>query len=369
MSRPRFCPRGFTLIELLVTIALIAILIALLLPAVQQAREAARRTQCKSNLKQLGLAIQNYESTSACYPSSGKSTSPIAIGHQFFPVSFSTAVLPYIDQGPLSTLYDPRFHYTNHRFSSNSLISKTPIPVFRCPTNSQTRPDCLGYGLTDYMPVAFVDLAGPAATGVPPLSGLRDPLVTGVALNSDVSGALGFCHRQAEIVDGTTNTIAIVEDAARPGGTSDLYSFLELFVGYDGRTFSRMIGTSGLDSSQLFSIGDSVCTDGGHFGGGHAAPNRWADPASGGGVSGPRNQIMGGGKGIINNNKFPQGGPPDCPWTQSNCGPNDEPFSLHHRGCHVLLVDGSVRFLSESIHVDTMRRLCDPRDQEPVGEF
>lgn len=369
MGRPHFRPRGFTLIELLVTIAIIAVLIAVLLPAVQQAREAARRTQCKSNLKQLGLAIQNYESTCACYPSSGKSTSAVAIGHQFFPVSLFTAVLPYIDQGPLSTQYDPQYHYTNHRSSSNSVVSKAPIASFLCPTNTLTRPDCLGYGRTDYMPVAFVDLAGPAAVSVPPLSGLRDPLITGVSLHSDVSGALGFCHRQSDIIDGTTNTIAIVEVSARPGGTSDRYSFLESFLGFGGFTYGRMIGTSGLDSTQLFAIGDSVSTGAGQLGGSHAAPNRWADPASGGGVSGPRNQTPGGGKGIINNNKSPQGGPLDCPWTQSNCGPNDEPFSLHHGGCHVLLVDGSVRFLSENIQVDTMRRLCDPRDQEPVGEF
>jgi prepilin-type N-terminal cleavage/methylation domain-containing protein len=78
--------RGFTLIELLVVIAIIAILIALLLPAVQQAREAARRTQCKNNMKQIGLAIHNYESTFSRFPSAGEGTNRSSPnGHQFFP--------------------------------------------------------------------------------------------------------------------------------------------------------------------------------------------------------------------------------------------------------------------------------------------
>ena len=89
---------GFTLIELLVVIAIIAILIALLLPAVQQAREAARRTQCKNNLKQIGLGIHNYESTYSRFPSAGEYTDEGAKDRRYFPVSLYVALLPFVEQ-------------------------------------------------------------------------------------------------------------------------------------------------------------------------------------------------------------------------------------------------------------------------------
>ncbi len=121
--------RGFTLIELLVVIAIIAILIALLLPAVQQAREAARRTQCKNNLKQLGLSIHNYHDTHdifpLCYGQGGYNTTNIG-------VSWITMVLPYFDQAPL---------YNTCRFGvplsdpDNTKASQTVITALLCPSD------------------------------------------------------------------------------------------------------------------------------------------------------------------------------------------------------------------------------------------
>src|ERR1700742_446889 len=92
--------RGFTLIELLVVIAIIAVLIALLLPAVQQARESARRTQCKNNLKQLGLALFNYESTHRCFPMEKISLDAGTFPNTPYYVSWTSMVLPYLDQAP-----------------------------------------------------------------------------------------------------------------------------------------------------------------------------------------------------------------------------------------------------------------------------
>ena len=158
MSRRR---SGFTLIELLVVIAIIAVLIALLLPAVQQARESARRTQCKNNIKQLGLAIHNYHDTFSMFP-------PLAIaagvgGYDAFtggstakiPKQLNTSGLlllaPYLDQAPLYNAWDfnnaASWSYVYGLYSASSVqgnpdvnanISKTKLAVLRCPSDPGT---------------------------------------------------------------------------------------------------------------------------------------------------------------------------------------------------------------------------------------
>ncbi|MCR9199877.1 MAG: DUF1559 domain-containing protein [Planctomycetaceae bacterium] len=113
--------RGFTLIELLVVIAIIAVLVSLLLPAVQQAREAARRTQCKNNLKQIGLAMHNYHDVYQCFPMGANS-------RIYGPL---VAILPYLDQANLQNLYDFDLYYTA---DANRDAIGTRVATYLCPT-------------------------------------------------------------------------------------------------------------------------------------------------------------------------------------------------------------------------------------------
>ncbi|QDT28023.1 DUF1559 domain-containing protein [Gimesia panareensis] len=343
-SRLRASHKGFTLIELLVVIAIIAILIALLLPAVQQAREAARRSQCKNNLKQIGLGIANYESTYSKFPTSGEYTDERNKTRRMMPVSMHVAILPYVDQAPLATKWNFNYHYTN---SVNAGLCKTKLAVYVCPSSSMTQVDTLQYGITDYMPIAYCDLD--------PTTGVRNPSSSS-SLGADRCGALGPYNPITVAIDGLSNTITVIEDGNRPTQTAGHYNQQSKIVG----------GATGLDTTQLFATADVVP---GSFGGPYGAPNRWADPDNGSGVSGPPTLSTSNRQNIINNNKAPIGGPASCPWGQNNCGPNDEPFSAHVGGCHALLGDGSVHFLSENIDVHIIRRLCNPKDGEVVGEY
>ena len=121
------CRRGFTLIELLVVIAIIAVLFALLLPAVQQAREAARRIQCKNNLKQLGLALHNYHDSFTVFPPA--STYPFNTLQAAGGWSVQARILPYLDQANLSNLIN--FSQT---YASQPKVTEVRVPIFACPS-------------------------------------------------------------------------------------------------------------------------------------------------------------------------------------------------------------------------------------------
>jgi type II secretory pathway pseudopilin PulG len=342
---------------LLVVIAIIAVLVALLLPAVQQAREAARRSQCKNNLKQLGLAIFNYESTYNRLPTAGTCTNEQAISRQWFPISLFVAVLPFADQQNVYNAWNFNLHYTNggSTNSGNALLARTKIPSYLCPSNGTTQPDSLNYGNTDYAPCAYTD--------IDPTTGFRNKMNTGVSLGAEVGGALGLCRKISEITDGMSNTLLILEDSARLTQSAGHFIEANYLIG----------GGPGLDTTQLFAGADTAP---GAFGGGIDAPYRWADPNSGTGVSGPPTNdptstspaFSGSLTNVINNWKAAGGGT-TCPWNINNCGPNNEPFSQHTGGVHALLGDGSVRFISESVNVQIVRMLINRKDGGVIGDY
>ena len=206
--------RGFTLIELLVVIAIIAVLIALLLPAVQQAREAARRSTCKNNLKQLGLAMHNYEETYRRFPSGGEGTDwtgtmsylqPGAAGINqtgFDPHSTITALLPFFDQAPTYNLMNLSFGYLSTSFTNNQVAAKSKIESLLCPSNGTYTDDFKGYGQTDYMVTSYTDIQPPVTALVPACATVR----SGIA-GRGVTTAPAERHRSQkhEYADETTS--------------------------------------------------------------------------------------------------------------------------------------------------------------------
>ncbi len=326
--------QAFTLIELLVVIAIIAVLIALLLPAVQQAREAARRSQCKNNLKQLGLAIHNYHDVFNCVPMASLRDGGPGGQRQ----SGLVSMLPYLDQAPLANLgsaggvassvngtqnYGPS---TFVPWDGNHRVNTAQLPGLLCPSDGQTQeeawPSPARLGKTNYM-LSRGDTAWDTNPGWNGNGGrgLRGFFVGG----NDPSGR----HSFADVIDGLSNTIAMAERIkAKTGAISIKTGAGTTAIGQgtyraNASTCLALVGATRPgeynDTTQVHSWAGVRWTDG--------APSFTGCTT----ILGP-------------NKPSCQDGAGD--WTDGIY----EPTSLHTGGVQVLMGDGAVRFISENIH-------------------
>ena len=346
MVRSRMRLRGFTLIELLVVIAIIAILIALLLPAVQQAREAARRSTCKNNLKQLGLAVHNYVDVSKMIPAgfniasvAGEWAPPVYKGNQF------VFLLPYLDQGPLFKSLDfvnlagidwwrvPKSSLApNAGFDTDSScwVAKKTFEALQCPSFGASRSTNWGYVNNNYafsmgaqqMDTKYGGTCQAAGDYWYPGGYFGDgQWGHGNTINPDwISGVAsrgGWGARLAQVTDGTSGVILAGEILPNCGDHTQAHGPFS--------PNSVWIATNA-------PINYPTCPE--------------------------------------DYNKYVAAGSPKAPCHNPDNWTLSMGFKSKHKGgAHFVMVDGSVRFLNDTIAYRTYQQLGSRRDGTAIGNY
>jgi prepilin-type N-terminal cleavage/methylation domain-containing protein len=332
-ARPR--KFGFTLVELLVVIAIIGILVALLLPAIQAAREAARRAQCMNNLKQISLAALNYESTNKKLP-------PIYTfidtpdGTRVLAHGLHIHLLPYLEYQPTYDLYDFKTKWneptTSSKPQTNNTVTAIDIPMFICPTapapatRSKDTSSDNAKGVTAFSDYTTDGRVSPRGVCVLLGVGVKDRpdwqgLLTGVPEYEDddttgcppgiLPGQTGKTYLK-QVTDGLSQTIMFVEDAGRGDYWED---------GFLKNTSANPWGNN--------------------------SGSRWADPHSEFWTDG----LCAGGTSMF------------------NCNNANEIYSFHVGGGIFSFADGSVQFLTDTLDIEIQVSLLTRAGEDVAGNF
>jgi prepilin-type N-terminal cleavage/methylation domain-containing protein len=358
--------RGFTLIELLVVIAIIAILIALLLPAVQQAREAARRTQCRNNLKQIGLAIHNYADVFGCMPSNLRKNS-----QGYTSRSWLCAILPQIDQA--AAFNSMKFSGTDFDNRSGggpnlnwSIVSSLKVPGVNCPSSplpttypatasggstAAGAPATYSFQVADYVGISGAYYVPGSTTVTSPNSygngykndsGMITQVVGATTYWTGARGAVKF----SDVSDGTSNTVMVGEVSnyfrSAAGDQWDVRPSIEV-SGYAYNSSCGYGATTGVYSGGMMTSGR------------FAGTGNYVDEVT-------HNLVVPG---------APINDTTNTSWSRCLSIVNNGALrSAHTGGAHVVLGDGGVRFLSQNIDFNgTFMALMGKSDAAVVGEF
>lgn len=309
--------RAFTLVELLVVIAIIGLLVALLLPAVQSAREAARRAQCINNMRQIGLALHMFHDTYGTFPASGWTTAgPGNPAGKY--VGWRPLAMPFLEQQNVKELYDFNLNWWE---GTNPTVAAIPVKVYVCPS-APGRGDTLTAIAKPPRPaMAFANPVAPtdyeALMGVQPNS-INPHLPVAIYSSTNRFSVMyrNSTTRIAEVLDGTSNTVTIVECSARP------------------RVYRRRSVQPALNNDQ------GIC---------------WADSEGPFSFDGASADGASEGCGV------------NCssPMNRRN---DNEPFSFHPGGVNCLFVDGRVQFVKETISMATMAALATMQSGEVTNQ-